>query len=484
MSARLLIIALDGADSRRLEAWSDDGGMPNLARLRERGVSLRLDAPPWSTDDSLWASFQYGVDTATHGRPHYAKVLSSGRVGMAMTEEGELDTFWRGLSEKGMRLAVLDVPKCAAPRAINGLHLADWLVHGRYFDRPMSYPASLAQEVVSRFGPAPPSQCGYNQRAPSDERVRDITGALRVSLAQKGAAALHYLAAEPWDLFVVGFKEAHCAGHGLWNFADRDHPEFDAARSARLGWPIRQVFEGLDAAIGELCSAAGPDAEIVVFSTTNMAPNGSIDQLTPQVIMRLNAVLSGRPATALERAGSSLAAHLPGRLARRLSTVLEPSRPGRLAAAVVEQAPWSDDAAALKLRAGGPADQARLFGEIESLLRELVDEQSGRQVVSDILYPSADQRGARSDALPDCLVRYRAGLTPRAIRSPRLGRITARYRRRRPGNHAEGSLAVLAGARAMAGAARLKAMEDFAPFVDEVLGGPRPRRATDAQTSS
>lgn len=62
MSARLLIIALDGADSRRLGRWSDEGRLPNLAALRKRGLTRHLTVPSGTTDDSLWASFQYGVD--------------------------------------------------------------------------------------------------------------------------------------------------------------------------------------------------------------------------------------------------------------------------------------------------------------------------------------------------------------------------------------------------------------------------------------
>jgi hypothetical protein len=337
----------------------------------------------------------------------------------------------------------------------------------------VSYPASLAGDVVARFGPAPPSRCGYFQPAMSDSDVRAFVESLRASVVQKRTAALRYLASEPWDLFVVGFKEGHCAGHGLWNFADPDHPEFDEARAARLDRPVRQVFADLDSAIGDLVAAAGPDADVVVFSTTSMAPNGSIDHLMPQVVMRLNAALSGRPATAWEKAASGLTASLPARAAKRLSPILEASRRDRRSAAFVELMPWSDDAAALALRARAESEsgeQARRLRETVALLRELRDVESGRPVVSDITFPSAETRGPRVDCLPDCLVHYSKGLTPRAIMSPGLGRVGARRRRRRPGNHESGALVVVAGARALAHAERLNAMEDFAPFAEAVLG--------------
>jgi predicted AlkP superfamily phosphohydrolase/phosphomutase len=178
---------------------------------------------------------------------------------LTFVDEMEFDAFWHRFGAKGMRMAVLDAPKCTAVKAVNGIHLADWLVHVKYAERPRSYPEALAEDVLSRFGPAPPSACDYYQPAPSDDRVREIVGNLRASVAKKRAAARHYLAAEPWDLFIAGFKEGHCTGHSLWNFANESHPEFDEARSERLGWPVEQIFRDLDAAIGDLVAAAEPE---------------------------------------------------------------------------------------------------------------------------------------------------------------------------------------------------------------------------------
>ena len=169
MTARLLMIALDGADGRVIEEWSADGVLPNLAALGARGAVKRLNTPVG--DDALWASFQYGVPTGEHGRYHYRIRLSTGKLGMAHTEESDQNPFWRSLTDEGLRVAVLDVPKCPAPRPLNGIHLVDWLVHGRYFGEPKSFPPSLATEIVQRFGPAPPSRCGYKQNALSDEDV-------------------------------------------------------------------------------------------------------------------------------------------------------------------------------------------------------------------------------------------------------------------------------------------------------------------------
>jgi hypothetical protein len=66
MTARLLMIALDAADSRLLEEGIIADAFPNLAALSAHGRVKRLIVP-YDTDDALWASFQYGIPVGEHG---------------------------------------------------------------------------------------------------------------------------------------------------------------------------------------------------------------------------------------------------------------------------------------------------------------------------------------------------------------------------------------------------------------------------------
>lgn len=199
MSSRLLIVGLDGADGRLLDRATTDGTLPNLAALRSRGRAWRLSPALGVTDDLLWASFQYGVDTGEHGRSSYFLEDDEGKRRFAPCEEIGRDTFWDRLSSWGHRVAVLDVPKCRLPRPLNGIHLADWLVHGRYFPAPVSYPEALADEVVSRFGAPAPSRCAYAQQVPLDDAgVETVRRNLFRSVEQKRDAGLYFLSRENW----------------------------------------------------------------------------------------------------------------------------------------------------------------------------------------------------------------------------------------------------------------------------------------------
>lgn len=114
LSARLLIICLDGADGAMLDQYSADGSLPNLAALRLKGAAKSLSSSPGSTDDALWASFQYSLNPGEHGRYYHLTPQRDGRFGLACDSE-PWPTFWEELSRQGMRVAVLDIPKCRAP---------------------------------------------------------------------------------------------------------------------------------------------------------------------------------------------------------------------------------------------------------------------------------------------------------------------------------------------------------------------------------
>jgi hypothetical protein len=456
MSARLLIIGLDGADGHTLDRASRDGTLPNLAALRARGRAWAISSARGATDDALWASFQYGADVGEHGRYSYLLQSDSEQVAYAPNQEVDRETFWDRLSQQGLRVAILDVPKCRLPRPLNGIHLVDWLVHGRYFHSPLGYPEGLADDIVARFGAPPPSRCDYQPLMLSDDEVRGVRDSLYRAVGQKRAAGLHYLLGQAWDLFIIGFKEAHCGCHMLWEFADPGHAKHDAARVARLGNPVLDVLKAQDAAIGDLVAAAGPEATVMVFSTTDFAPNGSIQHLMPQIVERVNRYMTPPASTGIQRA---------------LRSLLRRDSPPPACGAVF----YNDNAGALRVpyRNGDDAQSyARRLDQIETLARELVDMDDGRPVVSAVTRPAFEQAGTRAASLPHLLLHFCNDICPSAVTSERLGRIEASPPENiRSGNHEAGGFAFAAGPAAGAAAAEVRSMADFASLAETVLSG-------------
>ena len=424
MSARLLIIALDATDLCLLQRHIGAGRLPVIAALRTHGRLKTLSASACATDAALWASFHYATEIGEHGRYHDYVRLEDGRYGLAVKDEQQRDSIWDELSRHGMRVAVFDLPKSRAPTPINGLHLTDWLVHGRTFPRPLSYPVELAEEVLTRFGAAPHSRCERICEELTDAQISQVLTHLRQSVSMKRRAALSYLAREPWDCFAVGFKEIHCCSHGFWNLIDPGHPAHDGARSSRLGDPSVGIFQDIDRAVGDLVTAAGPTSEVIAFSTSDFQANGTVHHLLPKIVPKLNKLLWNQGL-----------ASLPPR-----------------ANWGVKMLPYNENACALRLSCmsrahGAPPEGARAttIKELEEILRKISDPATGETIFEAFHRPSSDYAGTRSQSLPDMLLVPRAGVLPQMAVSPELGCILVEVPCWRPGNHRDGGFVIARG---------------------------------------
>ena len=232
VSAKVLLIGIDGADRTLLRKWTVSGDLPHLAELHRQGVAVDLATREGLADDAVWSSLYSGTDVDAHGRFHWRQ-LQQGSYELANARERTLrpPPFWQALSEAGRRVAVIDAPKSPLVTNLNGMQITNWLVHGQ--DRPKfpTYPAGLAAQLTESYGAAPAQFCSTEVPIWGAREYQVWAEALRSSLAMKKTASLDFLAQENWDLFFTVFKEAHCCGHHFWHLND----PFHHAHNAKLG---------------------------------------------------------------------------------------------------------------------------------------------------------------------------------------------------------------------------------------------------------
>ena len=108
-----------------------------------------------------------GPSSDRHGRP-FIRVSTRGvtafiRCGKSKPERMTLSTdspepiarkpaIWDHLSHAGRRVAILDVPLSGPSRAVNGIQTIEYGGHDAHLGFQTT-PASLAEELVSKFGP-------------------------------------------------------------------------------------------------------------------------------------------------------------------------------------------------------------------------------------------------------------------------------------------------------------------------------------------
>jgi predicted AlkP superfamily phosphohydrolase/phosphomutase len=78
-------------------------------------------------------------------------------------------------------------------------------------------------------------------------------------------AAAHLLGDHPWDLFMTQVQILDMAYHLYWGAVDPGHPNYDPARAPEYWAILGQAHELADRFLGEILSAVGPDALVMVL---------------------------------------------------------------------------------------------------------------------------------------------------------------------------------------------------------------------------
>ncbi len=457
MGRPLLLLGLDAADANLTLQWAAAGHLPAIASLLEAGHALPIENPPGLYTGAVWPSFATGVPVGEHGRYYYRQFCpDSYRAKRLHTSDLVHEPFWVRLSREGKRVAVVDVPKAPLARQLNGVQITDWGTHDPEAG-PASFPNALLSEMIELCGTDPVGSCDFTGTdAPSLERLRD---GLIDRCRRRTEMALRLWRREPWDLFVLAFSESHCGGHRFWHVHDPSHPHHDPAEARTLGDPLRDVYRELDRSVGELVAAARPDARVLLYLSHGMGPHYDGTFLLDDVLRRLEGDPGGARAMGLATAMRRVWHRVPFGV-RRLGQpvadrVFERARAYDRRRRRAFLVPTNDNCAGIRLNVMGRERHGRVrsgeerrewISKISTALAELVDSETGRPVVREVVDAHAAFPGDRSASLPDLLVRWNRETPIRGVESPRLGRFAGILGDIRTGDHrSHGLLVVGAG---------------------------------------
>jgi predicted AlkP superfamily phosphohydrolase/phosphomutase len=513
--ARILFLGVDAASAPLVEQWARAGVLPAFQALLARGLAGETRSLAGFFVGSTWPSFATGVTPARHGF-HSLVQLRPGTYELYRRATGDpvgREPFWVHLSRAGRRVAILDVPLSGPAQGLNGIQIVEWGSHDAAYGF-RTWPRSLAPSIRLRFGAHPLGEsCDADHRTPEEYRM--LAARLVEGVRRKTALTRRLLGRERWDFFAQVFTESHCVGHQGWHLHDARHPAHDPRVTAVTGDPVREVYVAIDAAVGELVRRAGPDCLTVVLLSHGMSHRYGAQFLLRDILIRLGVAVPppaaepGRPG-ATRRLDTALGwgwRHTP-RLAKR---GLEPLR-GRVRGWLDEQAAPTLSLDPLRSRCflvhnglavGGirlnlagreprgivvpGAEEGVLARQLAIDLEAIVDLDTGRPIVRQVLRTADLYRGEYLGHLPDLLVAWSderpvgsatvgqgAGATLR-LGSGAIGTVEGANRYCRTGDHRPEGLFVAVGPGVRPGRlAGAVSVMDFAPTFARLLDAELP----------
>jgi predicted AlkP superfamily phosphohydrolase/phosphomutase len=284
MSARVIFIGLDAAELSLVSRWVEEGRLPALAALEDQALPYDLDNCWGTLPTAVWPELTSGRSAGKAALFFPPVQLHTGETAPRRVTADEVhpDGFWTIASSAGLRVAALDLPWTVVPDELNGIFLAEWGTHDRWFGTA-SYPASLVDEVRALHDDYPVRSCDHDYGSSLAERKRLLRDLLS-GVEHETRLFLALLARENWDLFACAFGQFQCVGHSFWAYLDASDDVPHALRTAML-----DVYTRVDEGIGALRDAAGPDAVTVLVVSHGMGPLRGGPQLLPEVLVRLGA---------------------------------------------------------------------------------------------------------------------------------------------------------------------------------------------------
>jgi len=269
MPGPVIVIGLDAAEPWVVDHYIAQGRMPVMKRLRETGAYGLVQNQAYYKAEPAFTTFMTGVwpaETGYWGRIEYeADNLDVREHGTYAFDEYPM--FWD--LGQDYKICAFDLPQAELSGNLNGIEVVAWGSHSPRRGRG-SNPEALYNELLAKYGPHPCLNSD-NNNIYSEKEALQLKQELLIGIGRRTAIALDLLQREPWDLFLTTFGEVHPAEHQYWHYV------FDHSLKEYMAQPGRDdlgdIMEQVDASIGKIEAAVGPDTTIIVYSAHGMMAN-------------------------------------------------------------------------------------------------------------------------------------------------------------------------------------------------------------------
>ena len=264
----LAIVQFDAASARVLARLLDDGRLPVLAGLRDRGTWHDLDAPATQFAAGAQHTLYSGHPLESHGLFYPFQWSAAEQRARYMGDLYAPPPVWEQLGTTGGRTLAVDPYESRPPSGPTvGTQVCGWQLHDRVvlrrWDRPERHPQAPARHVRRARG----GRRGLRH----PHRHRDARPAPPPARRPRPGGRRHHPVPreQPYDLAWTTFCAAHVAGHQFWDLSQLDPDQLDDSSSHLLATTLEDVYAAVDTASGAssppspratTCSCSPPSA--------------------------------------------------------------------------------------------------------------------------------------------------------------------------------------------------------------------------------
>ncbi|MDQ2052593.1 alkaline phosphatase family protein [Natronolimnohabitans sp. A-GB9] len=206
---RAFVLGFDGVPWRLIEQWSDEGELPNFARMREEGAAGILESTQPATTPLAWPSIATGVWPDKHGVYGFQNLSSDYTHEMYTSHDIQQPTLW----EQVTPAHVGNVPMTYPAQEIDGTMVTGMMTPST--EKEYTHPPELKTEIESRV-PDYEISLDYPDYA---GRLDEFETAVDEMLAKRREVMRLQMdeAGDDWELFFFVFTAPDRFQHLVWD---------------------------------------------------------------------------------------------------------------------------------------------------------------------------------------------------------------------------------------------------------------------------
>jgi len=262
--SKAVVIGLDGAAWHLLEPMFEQGAMPRLKALRERGASGTLKSTVPTYTPPAWTSAATGVNPGRHGI--YGFIEGHAQDDHELVHSGKIKapTIWEIANAQGARAGIYNLPLTYPPRQLEG-----WMVSGMMTpgygeqQRGFVYPQEHEQNILSW---APGYVVDVSANYEQDWRDAALCDRALISIKQREEVLRRLLEIDPPEVVFSVLEAPDRLQHVYYRYMDPSDELYNSPEAQRLRPSVVKCFEAMDRIVGLLEDYAGGDGGVVVCS--------------------------------------------------------------------------------------------------------------------------------------------------------------------------------------------------------------------------
>ncbi|MBK1630562.1 hypothetical protein CKO31_07345 [Thiohalocapsa halophila] len=286
---KVLLIGWDAADWKVIHPLMNQGKMPNLARLVERGAMGNLMTLRPVLSPMLWTSIATGKRPYKHGVLGFQEVTPDGSAVQPVSQRSRrTKALWNILNQQGLRSLVvgwwpswpaepidgvmvsnhfqravgpLDQPWPMPPGTVHPPHLTETLAGLRF------HPSELEPSQVLPFVPK-----ALEIDQDKDRRLAAVMKVLAECTSVHNAATW-LMAHEDWDLCAVYYDAIDHFSHGFMKYHPPRREHIPEADFNLYHGVVEAAYRFHDMMLGTLLDLAGPETTVGICSDHGFHPD-------------------------------------------------------------------------------------------------------------------------------------------------------------------------------------------------------------------